>query len=369
MSIPYTAVSNTPVDCRYDLTVVTVCRNVLPGLKRTLASVIGQKAAYPNVSIEHVIVDGASGDGTPEWLAEMKEKGHIEAYISEPDRGIYDAMNKGINMAHGAAVYFLNADDTFCHADLDALVRPIVEGKAVMTGGVVHQMGKTFISICPSNLNLLHLYGPLPHQGCFTSTAHARAMGGFDTAHFRCMADTDLMTRIIEAAGLPLLFDIHVADMPLGGFSTMGFAHYFHEYVAVTHRCWAKVRAKAMSDAEYARLVTALLLNHALILRTWQEEHQQDVPTAIAQLQEMCRDLAAIVPGLLRRCALRYAAESQLPQLLHRRKNSLLKSFGILLGEQLCHISPKASSPYVCIVRRYPHNLAGKIRGLKRLFR
>ena len=74
-----------------DLTIITVCRNARALLQLTLESVIEQKAKE-NLRIEHLIIDGASTDGTPEWLAELQAAGKIESYISEPDAGIYDAM-------------------------------------------------------------------------------------------------------------------------------------------------------------------------------------------------------------------------------------------------------------------------------------
>lgn len=89
------------------LSVITVtfnCRELLP---RTLESVLAQAFS----SIEHIIVDGASTDGTVELIRE--NEAHLGAWISEPDKGIYDAMNKGLRMARGKYVLFLNAGDTF----------------------------------------------------------------------------------------------------------------------------------------------------------------------------------------------------------------------------------------------------------------
>ena len=75
------------------VTVVTVCRNVKSSLEKTMNSLLHQSCAH----IDYVIIDGASTDGTPEMLG--KTEGI--RWISEPDKGIYDAMNKGIRMAEG----------------------------------------------------------------------------------------------------------------------------------------------------------------------------------------------------------------------------------------------------------------------------
>jgi glycosyltransferase involved in cell wall biosynthesis len=85
--------------------IITVCYNALPALRRTVEAV----AASDFRGYEHVIIDGASRDGTPDWLYTI-ELPHIR-WISEPDQGLYDAMNKGQNMARGEFLWFLNAGD------------------------------------------------------------------------------------------------------------------------------------------------------------------------------------------------------------------------------------------------------------------
>ena len=90
--------------------IVTVTYNAEKVLEDTIQSVIAQ--TYKG--IEYIIVDGASTDGTMSLI--QKYRNHIHQVISEPDKGLYDAMNKGLQMATGDYVCFLNAGDTF-HAD------------------------------------------------------------------------------------------------------------------------------------------------------------------------------------------------------------------------------------------------------------
>ena len=114
------------------VTVITVCRNAIDPLRRTMDSVAAQK--YENM--EYLVVDGASTDGTPEMLAHCGAR-HLR-YVSEPDRGIYDAMNKGAAMATGEWLIFMNAGDTFA-AD-DVLCRVFAENRTdyeVIYGDVV----------------------------------------------------------------------------------------------------------------------------------------------------------------------------------------------------------------------------------------
>ncbi|MDO4771279.1 glycosyltransferase family 2 protein [Porphyromonas sp.] len=92
------------------ISVITVCYNAAEDLEKTIRSVLSQ--TYPH--IHYIVIDGASKDATPEVLSRYREK--IDVILSEPDRGIYDAMNKGIVLATGDYVCFMNAGDLF-HRD------------------------------------------------------------------------------------------------------------------------------------------------------------------------------------------------------------------------------------------------------------
>ena len=99
--------------------VVTITYNAERVLQRTLDSVLSQ--TYEGV--EHLIVDGASKDGTLLLAEQYKaksdasESGHKVIILSEPDHGIYDAMNKGLTQASGDYIVYMNAGDFFPHAD------------------------------------------------------------------------------------------------------------------------------------------------------------------------------------------------------------------------------------------------------------
>jgi glycosyltransferase involved in cell wall biosynthesis len=99
-----------------NFTVITVCRNSQATIARTLESV----RAQVGVQVQHVIIDGASSDNT---LAVIRgQTPQTGVVISEPDNGIYDAMNKGITRATGDIIGLLNADDHYAH---DAVLRDI----------------------------------------------------------------------------------------------------------------------------------------------------------------------------------------------------------------------------------------------------
>lgn len=102
---------------RLTISIITVCYNAASTIRRTLHSVASQTYA----SIEYIIVDGASKDGTLQIVSEITPWAKV---YSEPDRGIYDAMNKGLRLATGEYVWFLNAGDALPDA---ATVSSMVE--------------------------------------------------------------------------------------------------------------------------------------------------------------------------------------------------------------------------------------------------
>lgn len=289
---PFTIVQQHGAAPLYDLTIVTVCRDVLLQLKRTTASVLEQKSLYPNVSIEHVIVDGASTDGTPEWLADQKTQGKIEAYVSEPDCGIYDAMNKGINMARGKALAFLNAGDTYTGEDLGRCIHPIIEGESPYTAAYSHVTGHpTWESYIPT-FQQMYLYSPCSHQAFFAATSLYRSLGGYDAKVFRCSADTDIIYRMVRKNVVPPpVIPIYIANFEFGGFSANCNDDFRDENILLLWRNRDIIEQRCQADASYAEIVAAHLLNHCRALCNWQEKYHRRIPEQIDALGQMLRSV------------------------------------------------------------------------------
>lgn len=89
------------------ISVITVCYNAVDIIEETILSVINQTYSY----LEYIVIDGASTDGTVDVVRKYSDR--ISVFVSEPDKGIYDAMNKGIKVATGDWINFMNAGDTF----------------------------------------------------------------------------------------------------------------------------------------------------------------------------------------------------------------------------------------------------------------
>jgi glycosyltransferase involved in cell wall biosynthesis len=94
------------------ISIITAVYNAIDTIEDTILSVANQ--TYPDV--EHIIVDGASTDGTLGVVDKYRPR--IAKFVSEPDRGVYDGMNKGLRMASGDVIGFLNADDVYAHKDV-----------------------------------------------------------------------------------------------------------------------------------------------------------------------------------------------------------------------------------------------------------
>ena len=133
------------------VSIITAVKNERSGLEKTIQSVVAQTHHH----IEHIVIDGASTDGTMELLQEYEKKIFPTPsspltlkWISEPDSGIYQAMNKGIARATGNYVLFLNAGDTLIDPDVvGKLVRHIGNsGGAELYHGLMQIQGSSHIS-------------------------------------------------------------------------------------------------------------------------------------------------------------------------------------------------------------------------------
>ena len=142
------------------ITIITVCRNVLKDLQRTFESVKSQTFS----DYEYIIVDGASTDGTAEWLTKQQNC----TWVSEPDKGIYDAMNKGVHMAHGQWIIFLNAGDTFfSHETLQETIPYLTPAYGLIYGDIVKlRHGELIVKKAEEPHNAHRMF--FCHQALFT---------------------------------------------------------------------------------------------------------------------------------------------------------------------------------------------------------
>lgn len=148
------------------LTIATVTRNCVGTLAATLKSV----REIANASIQYVVVDGASTDGTLELLQQYREL--IDDMVSEPDRGIYNAMNKAVRLARGEYILFLNGDDVLLPAGQIAVMEELAKRRAaiVCATTLVGSASHPDETLVPQPWRL-PFYNSIPHPSAFASTS------------------------------------------------------------------------------------------------------------------------------------------------------------------------------------------------------
>jgi glycosyltransferase involved in cell wall biosynthesis len=147
--------------------IITINYNNSEGLRQTIDSVVSQ--TYHEY--EYIIIDGGSTDGSVNIIKSFSD--HIDYWVSEKDRGIYHAMNKGVAQAHGDYCIFMNSGDLFYNNSVLKLVEESKIRDDIVVGKVVINSKDKLISPPPTSgeLTLYHLYsGAIPHQGTFIKT-------------------------------------------------------------------------------------------------------------------------------------------------------------------------------------------------------
>lgn len=192
------------------ISVVTVVRNRLPALRRTVASVLSQ--AYP--ALEYRIVDGASNDGTPAYLEELKTQGvHT---LSEPDQGIADAMNKGVRLASGEWIAHLHADDEYLPGALATVARHAAAGDADVLCGWIVKRERTGEVVYHCDPSRLPAEMTVNHAASFVRRESFERHGGFDVAFPNAM-DYEFFLRLHAAGARFRVIPEPLARMAYGG--------------------------------------------------------------------------------------------------------------------------------------------------------
>jgi glycosyltransferase involved in cell wall biosynthesis len=209
------------------VSIVVPTFNARDTLKQCLDSVIGQ--TFPGKEI--IVVDGGSTDGTIDLIKSYGPR--IERWLSEPDRGVFDAFNKGIGLARGRWLYFLGADDYLYDRDVLLRFAPclskqppdarLIYGRVALVapgGDTIALLGEPW----EITREKLPAYLSLSHQGVF----HARELfvehGLFDTS-YRLSGDYEFLLRELLARDALFIPDVLVAGHRSGGISSLPGNH------------------------------------------------------------------------------------------------------------------------------------------------
>lgn len=194
------------------ISVITVCYNAREDIGKTIESVIAQTAA----DLEYIIIDGGSTDGTLELIRDYQKKFPI-TIVSEPDKGIYEAMNKGARLATGEWLNFMNAGDHFFKATVIADSLPSLDTAYDIVYGDTEVRYKDFkfIKQEPAPEHLWR--GPVCHQSAFIKAA-ALKEHPYDTDS-RLIADFKFFLDIYYNGGKLLKINRVVASFANDGIS------------------------------------------------------------------------------------------------------------------------------------------------------
>lgn len=199
------------------VSIITVCYNSSKSIEQTINSVLTQ--TYPD--IEFIVVDGGSIDDTVSIIKCYSDK--ISKWTSEPDKGIYDALNKGITMATGDVIGFLHADDVFASDDIIEKMALIAQTNDVVYGDLLYvddnnRVIRNWVSGNFSFMNLKRGWMP-PHPTLYVRREFYQKIGSFDLA-YKIAGDYDFMLRLLSISNLKVGYLPEVmVFMKLGGAS------------------------------------------------------------------------------------------------------------------------------------------------------
>ena len=211
------------------LSIVTVVRNDRQGLATTLASVASQSARS---AIQMIVIDGNSTDDTLAATKDFK----LDVMISEPDTGLYDAMNKGLDHATGKYVYFLNSGDSFDSTEtVEKIISNFKDDNAVYYCSVEIQSSDVKWLSAPLQSKHFNYAEYLPHHQSIFYPAIFYKANRYNLA-YKIQADVDYTTRAVKLCH-KIFIPLRITHSTLGGFGcqqyksykkSLSLAHEFH---------------------------------------------------------------------------------------------------------------------------------------------
>jgi len=205
--------------------IITVVYNNSKHIEKTIKSVINQ--TYRN--FEYIVIDGGSTDGTIDIIKKYEK--NIDYWVSEPDKGIYDAMNKGIRRAKGDFVYFLDSGDNL---DNDKNVLEIVSNTLNSVKDIFLVFGNIVFNYPPSKFFINSYFNNLKeghgicHQACFVKTEFLKK--NLFNLKYKSSSDFEMLCKIYEQGLKFKKINLIIAKVESGGFSSNKFITYNERY-------------------------------------------------------------------------------------------------------------------------------------------
>lgn len=221
------------------ISIITVCYNSEATIRDTIESVLSQ--SYTN--IEYIIIDGASSDDTMKIIEEYQDR--ISTVVSEPDKGIYDAMNKGIKLSTGDVVGILNSDDFFANNTVISSVADAFENDKLISGIygdlIYVQRNNCDIKVRNYNSNFFAKWKirfglMLPHPTLYLKR-EVFSNFGFYKLTYRVAADFEFITRLVMGGVVLKRLPKVMVKMRDGGISSTGVWWRIHQNIEIARAC------------------------------------------------------------------------------------------------------------------------------------
>lgn len=213
------------------VSVITVSFNSVNTIERTLDSVRSQD--YED--IEYIVVDGQSTDSTVDIITRHRDL--VDVFVSEPDSGIFDAFNKGMNLANGDIICFLNSDDAFTNDNVVSKVVAEFEkdhADLLISGVIMADSPKTrAVRVwMPAKYHAWMLYiGYMPpHPGVFFKRELLEKVGSFDTS-YKISGDYHFLIRLLRAAASISRLKIYSVEMLTRGASNNSVKNFLKKFI------------------------------------------------------------------------------------------------------------------------------------------
>lgn len=246
------------------ITIITVVYNAIKAdrlecFMQCIESVHDQ--SYEN--IEHIIVDGGSDDGTIQLIQEYENKGWIK-YISEPDAGIYDAMNKGATLAKGEYLAFLNSDDFYddfkgiekCIKKLVKTNSDFLYAKAKIISEDNKKIFKNHLHAKPT-LSMVFTKMPFSHQTMIVKTNIFKKLGMYDLK-YKSASDYDFVLKMIFNKCKYDMYNYKLTTCRQGGFSLKNIEASYYEIADFYQNFYNKYYPLSIEDAKNIYLTNCL---------------------------------------------------------------------------------------------------------------
>lgn len=195
------------------ISIITICYNSAQTIERTIRSVVGQDYSYR----EYIVVDGLSSDNTMEIVGKYKDQ--IDIIISEKDKGISDAFNKGIGRATGDIIVLINSDDLLLPGALSKVAEAWTPGTDVLATNVIMkniETGYECREVPSTTFPLMPFFRHVAHQGAYISRDCYQKYGLYDT-NIRWPMDLEFLMRVYAKGGKFAYENIDTAVFTNGG--------------------------------------------------------------------------------------------------------------------------------------------------------